>query len=266
MKYSVSNKIDRNKMKDADEIRCAFNRLGDIYSFMKNNPDKRYVIEMGNFDVMDETTFEKLREQVKYMDAIPVSDYTIQCKTFEGLRKLINNGFKAYFKYAATDWETLNNLLILGVSDIVIDGALGFQVDGLKKVRKCDVYIRATPNESTNVLYNNPDLNNANTFFIRPEDTGHYEGAIDIFEFNATPTTEETLFDIYKRKSYNYNLRLLIKQLNIDVENPIIREDFVKRRINCEQKCKNFQKGSRCTYCETMLTLSYNLLNAFKTL
>lgn len=265
MKYSVSSKIDRKKMEDADEIRCAFNRLGDIYSFIKDNPNKRYVIEMGDFSVIDKEIFDKLIEQTKYLEAIPNKDYVIQCKNFNELHLLIDSGFKAYFKYAATDWETFDNLLKLGVSDILIDGPLGFNVTKLKKAKSYfDVNIRAIPHASSNALYNNSELTNTNTFFIRPEDTDYYEDAIDVFEFNAAPDTEETLFDIYKRKSYNFNLRLLIKQLNINVENLFIRKDFAERRINCGQKCKSFQRRNSCNYCETMLKLTNNLAAAFK--
>ena len=44
MKYSISYNSDISLRKAADEIRVPFNKLGYIYDFMTNYPEKRYVI------------------------------------------------------------------------------------------------------------------------------------------------------------------------------------------------------------------------------
>lgn len=54
------------------------------------------------------------------------SDYTIECGEITILQELLNEGYRAYLRFPISDWETFVALIDMGVSDIYIDGPLGF--------------------------------------------------------------------------------------------------------------------------------------------
>lgn len=176
------------------------------------------------------------------------------------LRALLDTGYNAYSKFPVADWETFSYLKNLGVSDIYIDGPLGFQCDLLKRVK--DVKIRVSPTVSANAAINL--TRNAKSFFIRPEDLSLYEDAIDIIDFQVTndQEKEKALFNIYKRGTFNYDLNDLIENLHIKVNNIFINPDFGKERVNCQQRC--MRPDSRCNLCETQLVLTNTLIDYLK--
>ena len=97
-----------------------------------------------------------------------------------------------------------NNLKNIGVSDIYIDGALGFQMEKIGKA-KGKIKIRVTPHMSPNAQWSSSD--NENSFYIRPEDIDNYSKYVDILDFrDNSKDTEETLFNIYKRKIFHFDL------------------------------------------------------------
>lgn len=105
----------------------------------------------------------------------------------------------------------------------------------MKSITK-DTIIRMTPQMSSNIMTHIESRHNAYSAFIRPEDVKAYEGFIDILDFKINnKDMEKTLFNIYKREYFNYNLKELIKQLNIDyVNNTLIPKRFAERRLNCQ--------------------------------
>lgn len=242
MKFSVSYK---SKYKDkADEIKCPINQLGLI---VKNYPDKRFNVVM-----TPDITMEKAIEQLKL---IP-SDYTVECSNIRTMQSLIAGGHKAYLKYPATDWETFSNLLSMNVSDIYIDGPLGFQCGVIAEAPLNGTLIRVSPTVSANAALSTSD--NANSFFIRPEDLHVYEPAIDIIDFNVDDVDkEEALFSIYTRGTFDFSLDQLVSEVHIPVMNYMIQDDFAKIRYNCCQVCKVPKRS--CHHCYNCLHLANSL-------
>lgn len=120
----------------------------------------------------------------------------------------------------------------MNVSDIYIDGSLGFQCDNLK-ISKGNTLIRISPTISSNANLNQ-QVTNANSFFIRPEDLILYEDIIDIIDFKVDDQEkEDTLFQIYKRGTFNFDLSQLIEHLHTKVPNMFIQSEFAKQRLNC---------------------------------
>lgn len=252
MLFSVTYKSTHKQ--EADEIRCPVNQLGLIFDFIKDNPNKRYNIKI--FSHEDE--FQKALEQIDIVKAI-TDNYTVQCENIIHLRRLLKEGYNAYLRFSVADWETFTNLRNLGVSDIYIDGPLGFQHDAIRD-GKLNTKIRVSPTISPNSALSLST--NADTFFIRPEDLSLYEEMIDIIDFNETPQEkEDTLFDIYKRGTFNFDLKELIQALNISVPNLFIVPEFAKTRLNCKQKCK--VPGRICHSCDTQFILTKKVLNYF---
>ncbi len=166
--------------------------------------------------------------------------------------------------YPVTDWETFSGLKKLGVSDIYIDGPLGFQTKAIAKGKE-DIKIRVSPTVSPNASLTG---STPQSFFIRPEDLNLYEGAIDIIDFKELESIdrEEALFTIYKRGTFNYNLSQLITGMSPDVNNLTFPRDFGKERLNCGQRCKIYP--GRCHYCDTTFKLidsSLRLIESNKT-
>ncbi|MCM1324775.1 MAG: hypothetical protein NC218_11705 [Acetobacter sp.] len=153
------------------------------------------------------------------------------------------------------------SLVEWGVSDILIDGPLGFQMDAINS-KKENVLIRVRPQESPNAAICLGD--NENSFFIRPEDVDTYAPYVDILEiFSDNKEQEEVIYNIYKRKYFKNDLSILVKQLKVSVPNPFIKTDFAEKRLNCGQACKG-ARSSSCRRCQRNFYLTNLVVNYFK--
>lgn len=236
----------------AQEIKCPINRLGAIFNFIKDNPDKRF-----NIITKGDTLSPKEQEQINLVKEI-TDNYTVSCGRVDILRDLLAQGYHAYLAFPATDWETFAELQDLGVSDIYIDGPLGFQMNKIAAGKK-DIKIRVSPTMSPNSSLTKGEPND---FFIRPEDLKFYN-SIDIIDFNETNTDkEDTLFSIYNRGTFNYSLQNLMSNLPYDINNLLFREDFVSHRLNCGQRCK--EPNRSCHLCSNYFTVIKDSLNLIK--
>ena len=180
--------------------------------------------------------------------------------------ELIRKGYQAYVKYPITDWETLRSLIALKVSDVYIDGSLGFS---MKKVHDlCDgqTIIRVSPNVSPNASILGLKTN---SFFIRPEDLHLYEKYIGVIDFRIdnrwsieVQNKEDVLFDIYKRGAFLLNLTDLLEDCTFSVPNSFIKPEFGQARVNCGQHC--MEPGHPCHLCGTQIELTNLVYNYFK--
>lgn len=131
-------------------------------------------------------------------------------------------------------------------------------MDKIKEGKKNSL-IRVSPTISPNAALDK--IKKPNMFFIRPEDLQLYS-PIDVIDFREpNQETEDALYSIYKRGTFNFNLNELVKNLNNDTNNLFIQEDFAKMRRNCGQRCKT--PGYMCRYCEcyfNILHYSFDLL------
>lgn len=253
MIFSV-NYHSKNK-KNAQEIRCPYNQLGTIFDFIKQYPNKRYNILVP--DDLVQVEIKKALEQVDFVKAIAES-YTIQCGNILQLRDFLENGYNAYLRYPVTDWETFQELRELEVSDVYIDGPLGFYVDALSSI-KGDIKIRVSPTVSPNISIS--AKRSPSSLFIRPEDLSFYSSVIDVIDFKANDQVkEDTLFSIYTRGTFNYDINLLINGLPSNVNNLMFKSDFAKTRLNCQQKCNI--PGHVCHYCDNY----FSIIGKFKDL
>lgn len=255
MLYSVSYQSSHKD--EADEIRCPVNKLGYILNFIKEHSDKRYNV---SFEA-DTEQEERLMKSIDILRQIAPS-YTIACASIPAYQKLKAQGYNAYIAYPATDWETYQGLREAEVSDILIDGPLGFQTDKLI-ASKGDIKIRAVPNASPNSALCRPA---ANFFFIRPEDQSAYESALDILELNdSSQDKEDTLFAIYKRQKFDYELNKLITNFPYDINNHFFKPDFVQPRLVCGQRCKI--PNHSCHLCDNNILVTkkaIELVNAYR--
>lgn len=251
MKFSLSYN-NKSKTK-ADEIKCKYSGLGYYFNFILKNPDKRYCIILPSQE--DEAFYKEIDKIIPV-----VKDYTIECGSILSLKNFLDKGYHAFLRHPASDWETFNQLKSLGVSDVYIDGPLGFQVEYLRQAKE-SILLRASPTVSPNaaLLGMKP-----NSFFIRPEDLHLYEGTIDIIDFKSenNPEREEALFSIFKLSTFNYDLVHLMETKELESLNFLLPQDFGEQRLNCRQRCQMPQ--SRCSYCNLAFRVSNKLLDYSK--
>lgn len=257
MKYSI-NADSRFIIKNADEYKCQFNRLGDIIDLIELAQARLNIV----FDPVDDNDIKLLHNQIKILEQKEI-DYVVACKNLSTLYTvLIDYKIPAYLDCPISDWETFFNLLDWGVIDIWIDGALCFSADAIKKYAE-HTYIRMCPHMSANAGFASVKKSNIQSAFIRPEDVDKYETFIDILDFRTNDIEmEKVLFDIYKRGYFHNNLKELVKQVHSDINNTLIPKDFAEMRLNCTQKCRI--PFHSCHFCERMLLLTTTLRQYIK--
>lgn len=237
MKFSVNYKSSHKNL--ADEIRCDVDKLGYLFNFIKDNPGKRVNITFSN-NTLDTA---KIYQQVDLIKEI-VEDYTIECGNVKSLMDFLKDGYNAFLRFPVTDWETFYQLKEIGVSDIYIDGSLGFQQEKLA-MTKGYIKLRTSPNKSPNasILGLSPQ-----SFFIRPEDLSFYS-SLDIIDFREeNQEKEDMLFHIYERGTFSHDLNQLIPGRDMGINNLLLNDtEFGKVRANCGQKCKT--PGYFCHLC-----------------
>lgn len=250
MKYSLSFN-GHYKTLNVDEIKCLNNQLGAIFNYVKEHPEKRINIR---WNEKKEIT-EKYLKEINFIKET-AEDYTISCDTIATLQTLKDKGYNVYYNYPVTDWDSFSQLLDFGVSDIWIDGPLGFQMDKIFIAKKTGVKIRVSP-----VLTSGGEGPTA--FFIRPEDLYRYEDYIDYIDFQVQETErEEVLLKIYQQGAWLLTTEELIPHSKIKNINTLIGKNFGTYRLNCGQKCRI--PGRQCYLCKTYLDFSEAAVEALK--
>ena len=175
--------------------------------------------------------------------------------SFDGARE---RNYKYFWSYPATTWYELRGLIDLGVSQVLLDAPLFFQLPNVKKI--CgDIEIRLVANRCVNSYM--PRKNGVCGTYIRPEDVEIYSEYVKHIEFNTDSLQKEaTLLKIYNNGSWPGNLNLLLDYLSVDVDNRGIdalksfeEKAFAKRRIVCKQRCQ--EDKNACRFCYSIFDL-----------
>lgn len=229
-----------------DEIRCESNQIGLIYDYLKEHRTTRV-----NIILQDKDIENRIDDQLKYVRQV-APDYTIACSSIAQLREMLKRKYNAYLNFPVSDWETFVNLQDWKVSDILIDGPIGFEMKNLQ-AKKGDTKVRVCPNFSPNAALSVG--NNEDSFYILPENLKDYEPYIDICEiYDKDKDRERTLYNIYKRGTYIGDVNTLIPQIKVKHQNPVLVTTLIEGRLNCGQKCKTTTK--HCAVCSKSFKLS----------
>ena len=78
MKYSV-NADNRTAIKDADEYKCKFNRLGDIISLIETTKARLNIL----YEPEDSTDFNILLDQIKILEKKKIDDVFSNISTLQ---------------------------------------------------------------------------------------------------------------------------------------------------------------------------------------
>lgn len=160
-----------------------------------------------------------------------------------------------FFGTAVNNWDRLNELIELGVSDIYITGDLCFDLVKLAQYVPENIHLRCFVNLCQAEWDNSDGLK---AFFIRPEDIDLYGGYIDVFEFFNSVEEQNVLYEVYFHdKEWNGNLREIIKGLKKDMNSYyILGDQFGRTRISCQRKCI---KGGSCKMCDRVIEFAESL-------
>lgn len=214
-----------------------------MYDLIKDYPNKKFVIRIPRgADVI----WDELRVfNDKCNLALAIEDLHIakQCK---------HDRFKFFWAYPITSYYELQGILKLGVSEVLLGAPLYFDLT-LKELQ--DVKVRLI----ANLCYDDyiPREDGIKGTYVRPEDVKVYEPYVDTLEFRTDGLTQEsTLLEIYKRGTWGGNLNRLLTNLNCDVDNRGIPDEFAPARIQCRQNC---MRTGGCHFCETAIKFTKTL-------
>lgn len=262
MKYCVEY-YDKFRYNDViDEVIYRYNdykvRLVDEIKKRNWKEDQRIIIDIRN--VPDTTSAEDVMAVIRMCQKIHSN---IAVKVF-GDRDLILKDLKSaaipfFYSRPCNSLEDVYSQIKDGVKDIYVVERAGFELLHISAYcKKNDVNIRVYPNVAQCSYENKQNIPDACKFFIRPEDIETYEGLVDVFEFYGDEDRYSILYEIYQNGRWLGDLKELIGEVTIDVDNSTIVPYFAQRRTNCGQMCML----GKCNYCKDVL----NVASSFKEL
>lgn len=244
MKYCISGRQSASILKQADEIKLQSKDYRITSDYLKDYPKATVILE-----VDDEVPKNMI---LAYAE---ISENFVCClRNLDDFLWYKQNKVKFYYGFPVDSYYDLDALEKLGVEYVKIKEPLTFDMKNMAQ-RSCR--IRATANVAYQAYI--PRENGICGGWIRPEDVPAYEEGIDVLEFEGDINLdqEKTLLHIYKdNQEWPGSLDIIITNLNGNINNGGLPNEFGETRANCKQRC--MQNGF-CHYCETAFKLSKTL-------
>ncbi len=236
MRYCMSGRQPLSVLRQADEIKVKFQDIDKIIDYIKEIPDKTIIYEIPK-DVIDVDW--KLLETYSSQITLVIALYDLKLIT-----KCLEHHLRYYWAYPITSYSELQGILSLNPYYIFLGAPLCFDLEHIHNMT--GVYIRLCPNIAYDAYI--PRRNGICGQYVRPEDVKYYEPYVNTLEFIADDLEKErTLLHIYNdNKEWPGNLNLLITNLQTNVDNRALPDEFGAMRVRCGQRC---MKNSACHYC-----------------
>lgn len=246
MKYCVSGRQPYSVLKKADEVKVQYKDRERILDFVEKIPDKTVIL-----DIPVQETQLPWETLLMYKEKL---DFVLAIHNLHFAKIFAEQGFKWYWPYPITSFDELQEVAKLNPCYVLLGVPMCFN---LEKVAAAGIPVRLTANIAYEPYI--PRENGITGRYIRPEDVVKYEKYVSALEFIEPDLSKEaTLLHIYKDNAeWPGNLNLLIKNLDVDVDNRVLPDDFADRRMNCGQKCK---ENGRCKFCD----ISFRFANAIR--
>lgn len=252
MNFMISCRHPLTILKQANEIRVDYKDINRIADFITPEwtSEAQIIIYIPKDEIVD---WEKITAYQEVLNiVIAVEDTNIM-----DFVKTLN--FPVFWSYPVTTYWELNGLLNLGVSQVLLDAPLFFDLEKVKNICGDGVELRAIVNKCYNNYMTRKD--GICGTYIRPEDITMYSKYINHFEFDAKNLTQERiLYNVYTKDTFwPDNLNILLTNFNVNVNNrgfeglpePYHEKSFAERRMNCKQICQ--QDPYRCKFCYTVI-------------
>ena len=247
MKYCVSGRQPMSALKTADEIRVNYQDYDRILDFIEVLNDKTIILDMYSVRSAAEVDWSRLQVYDKSFNFI-VCLYNLKDGIYEKCKEL---NLKFYWGFAINSYYKLRSIVKMNPAYVTLDAPLTFDLPIVKKITG-NIPIRICPN----LAYSDGLIRDEGICgtWIRPEDLHFYESYIDVIEFNSKELRREMeLMRIYKeQKKWNDNLKFIIDNLNIDIDNTLFPPEFGELRVKCGQRC---MMNGICHYCPSAVRL-----------
>lgn len=250
MKYMMSCRQTLVELAKADEIKMDYKDIDRIRDFISEDwtctADIVIYVPKEDQNNVDWDMLQSYKEILSITIAIEDTFFA---------PVVIEHGFKWFWSYPASTFWELRGLLNLGVSQVLIDAPIFFELPQVHEwCKEKQVEVRVVANQCYNKYMPREEKTGVYGVYIRPEDIPYYEPYVQHIEFETDGLTQERAYiRIYKKQQlWPGNLKILIPKLGIDVDNRGYDADFGKRRLSCRQRC---QQRGRCRYCLTQVEL-----------
>lgn len=242
MKYCISNRQPKLILSQADEIKVRYEDRNTIIDLIEDYPNTTIILTIPRGEEIDWGRAQLYAEKTNFILAIEDLSLVPQCKS---------NGISFYWSYPIANFYELSQIALLEPAYLFVVAPAAFSMNLIKQIT--DIPVRVSP---CPIYYDYlPTENRLKDFWIRPEDTKYYEEYVTTYEFFQFDLgIERTLIHIYKdNQEWNGNLNLLLTNLNVNVDNRGIPDEFGPTRIKCGQRCMS---GGHCRFCDRAVSFS----------
>lgn len=255
---------------DFDEliIDVTIDKLKDVRDFLIDHPTQLVILSMQVLEDFDEQniSLKDFFADLKDDNGNPFTNYKVRFPDYYGLGYNIIEKIKEecadvpyFYNTYIEDWDTLELMIQMGVSDIYLYGALGFALAQVAFMYGEKVNIRVIPNKAQSKC---PE-NGLPVFFLRPEVNVYFTMNNITFEFFQFPveskmakkTDPDVLWEIYAQdKHWEGNLKDIIVGLDQDIYSPALHIGFDNFRMSCGKRCAYERVFSdQCNYCSRLI-------------
>lgn len=159
-----------------------------------------------------------------------------------------------FFSEGVKTYDELHGQKAAGVSDIYIEGELGFNLPKIYDYcQNNGLRVRVFPNVAQ--VSTDLPVDPMKSFFIRPEAVKVYEDYVDVFEFYAPLDKQPVLYDIYRDERWLGELQEVIYGLDVEVKNTTLFPHFDLSRAKCNKRCNM----GKCDICNVAVDVSKTL-------
>lgn len=246
MKYCVSIRQKPAVLRQADEFFVLYKDFDGIYNF-DSDPEffnKKFIIQIPYYST-EEIKWDELAAVAKRLNIVAaVEDIQTQAQLCN------DRGIPFYWNYPITSYDEVHGAISSGVCELKLGAPLFFD---LERAASLGMPIRLAANICHSNLF--PNATGFSGTYIRPEDVKYYEPYVKTLEFVTDNLhQEEGLLRVYKNGIWNGNLNLLLTNLNWDIDNRALPDDFGFIRTTCRQRC--LEPGKACTFCSSIFNFA----------
>ena len=250
MKYCLSNKVTKEYLQKADEIKLKYDGTEEdtIFKLLELKLELNILLEMPNDKIQ---FFNKDWDNFKKYNILCKQNFKIAFNNLNDIIKCSTYEIKSFLKSPVNSFEMLNYIIAAGACAARITGELVHNLNLLEKFENLE--IRIYPNKSMVLQGISPNVGS----WIRPEDIENIT-QIHYCEFEEDKRErEQALYRIYAEEhAWPGSLSLLVEDIKLDnnVMNRMIPPEFQEYRNNCGWVCVT--KKRNCHYCENNLFLA----------
>lgn len=271
MKYcfEYTNKLPKHRLLEADEIRIWYdNQVTDLVEFLQSYGEKRIILCVPDVErFIQQKGWAALGLMARKAPGVKIAvcfdnyrnaravltEFSEEKK--EALAQLANLGIDYFYACYASNWDELHAFVALGVSDVYIAEALGFELQAVSKLCHPNTKIRVYANVAQSCVEAPPLMK----FFLRPDDIEKLSEYIDVLEMWG-PTDRQAIYaDIYRQGYWHGDLNEIIIGLHESINNDTLLPTFGHWRANCGRKCL---KGHHCDICSRTVSIAQKMKDA----